>query len=99
MALPWTVAKFLFKVVAPSLPELVSAVRQLRNQKSHAQEERDDDKARLAELEQALTTQLQLIEQVTVQLQALQKTIAVALWLSVGGLVIASGALGFLFFR
>ncbi len=99
MPLAWTLAKFLFKVVVPTVPEIVSTVATMKRQQLRDETGEDHAEARFIELEKAVTTQLQVIEQLTVQLQALQKTVTLAFWFAVTGLICSLGILGFLLFR
>lgn len=103
MPFPWVIARFLIKVVAPTVPEIVSTVAAIRKQRLQAQEgAREEEKAldrRLAEIETTMATQLQLIEQLTGQLQALHKTVAIALRLAIAGLILSVVALTVLMIR
>ncbi len=99
MPFAWTIAKFLFKVVAPSVPEIVSTVASLKKQQLHEQTEQDNADARLGELEKTVATQLQLIEQLTNQLQTLQRSVSWALRIAVSGLVLSCIVLGILLLR
>ena len=100
MALPWFLARLLIKVVAPTVPELVSTIATVRRQRVHAQnearEEREARGRRLAEIEARMAAQLQLIEQVAGQLRAVQKTVAIALRLAIAGLILSVVALAVL---
>lgn len=99
MPFAWTLARFLFKVVAPSVPEIISTVAALKKQQTQGQATKESSEVRVAELEKTVVTQLQLIEQLTRQLQALQKTVSLALYLAIGGLVVSLVVLGVLVFR
>ena len=72
MPAAWPIAKFLFKLVAPSIPDIVSTVATLKNQQAEASSREDPVQARIAEMEQQLTQQLELIEKLTKQIDALQ---------------------------
>lgn len=104
MPFPWTLAtRFLIKVVAPTVPEIVSTVAAIRRQRLHAQDvAREEGQAlerRLAEIETTMATQLQLIEQLTGQLQALHKMVVIALRLAIAGLILSVVALTVLLLR
>lgn len=99
MPLAWTLARFLFKVVAPTVPEIVSAVAMLKRQQMQNQSAKETSYTRLVELENTVAAQLQLIEQLTGQLQAIQKLVSIALYLSIGGLAVSLVVLGVLVFR
>ena len=61
MPFAWTLAKFLIKVVAPTVPEVVSTIAKLKKQQTAQQSEEHNADARLVELEKTVVTQLQLI--------------------------------------
>ncbi len=95
MPIGWTIAKFLFKVMAPSIPDVISTVASLRKQHQNP-DQQEAMEARLVELEKTVDTQSQLIEQLTRQLQTLEKTLSIALTIAVLGLVLAVVAVGIL---
>lgn len=103
MPFPWAIARFLIKVVAPTVPDIVSTVTTIRKQRAHAQEEaREEEQAlerRLTEIERTMVTQMQLVEQLTGQLQALHKTVVIALRLAIAGLILSVVALAVLMIR
>ncbi len=99
MPFAWSVAKFLFKVVAPSVPEIVSTVASLKKQHLQERTEKESAEARLVELERTVATQLQLMEQLTNQLQTLQSSVSWALRIAIIGLVLALIVLGILLLR
>ena len=95
MPVAWPIAKFLFKLVAPSIPDIVSTVATLKHQQAQSPSREDPFQARMAEMEEALTQQLVLIEKLTKQVEALQtilwRTLAiglVALGLALTGLAL-----------
>ena len=94
----WSIAKFLVRVVLPSVPEVVSAVRNVKKKQAHGEAEHANSEARVAELEKNVKAQLHLIEQLTTQLEGLRRSVAIALWLAVGGLIAALVILGLLIF-
>lgn len=87
MPVAWPIAKFLFKLVAPSIPDIVSTVSTLKNQQTEPQPREEPFQARIAEMEQRLAQQLELIEKLTKQINALQTI----LWRT---LIIGLAALG-----
>lgn len=103
MPFPWVLARLLFKVVAPSVPELVSTITAIRRQRARAQDEAREEEAafdrRLEDIETRMATQWQLLEQVTGQLQAVQKTAGIALRLAIAGLILSVVALTVLLLR
>ncbi len=87
MPAAWPIAKLLFKLVAPSIPDIVSTISTLNNQQAEPQTREEPLQARIAEMEQRLTQQLELVEKLTKQIEALQTI----LWRT---LVIGLAALG-----
>ncbi len=95
MPAAWPIAKVLFKLVAPSIPDIVSTISTLKNQQAEPSSREDPVLARIAEMEQRLTQQLELIEKLTKQLEALRTILwraliigLVALGLALTGLVL-----------
>ncbi len=95
MPVAWPIAKFLFQLVAPSIPDIVSTISTLKNQQAEPQAREEPFQARIAEMEQQLTQQLELIEKLTKQIDALQTILwrtliigFVALGLALTGLVL-----------
>ncbi|MYC27691.1 MAG: hypothetical protein F4X63_06840 [Nitrospira sp. SB0662_bin_26] len=87
MPAAWPIAKVLFKLVAPSIPDIVSTISTLKNQQAEPQIREEPLQARIAEVERRLTQQLELVEKLTKQLDALQTI----LWRT---LIISLAALG-----
>lgn len=87
MPAAWPIAKVLFKLVAPSIPDIVSTISTLKNQQAEPQTREEPLRTRIAEMERRLTQQLELVEKLTKQLDALQTI----LWRT---LVIGLAALG-----
>ena len=87
MPAAWPIAKVLFKLVAPSIPDIVSTISTLKNQQAEPQTREEPLQARIAEVERRLTQQLELVEKLTKQLDALHTI----LWRT---LVISLAALG-----
>jgi hypothetical protein len=96
MLFPW---KLLFSLFVPSIPEIISTVRTLK--KEHQQEKTDLDDAamRLYDIEKRIETQLQLIEQLTIQVAKLEKAFLLTLWASIFAVVLALIALGLIFLK
>lgn len=99
MPLPWTILGALFKFLAPNLPGIIDAVKNLKKEQHREKVILDDTAAHVLELETRIAAQLQLIEQLTAQLVKLEKAFAWALWASIFALVLALIALGVVFFR
>ena len=68
----WPIVKFLFRVVAPTLPEIVSTISKMRNQEAEQHTHQQDIEHRIAELNRRLALQLDLIDTLTTQLTSLQ---------------------------
>ena len=68
----WPIAKFLFQLVAPNIPDIVSTVATLKNQQAEPQAREEPFQARIADMEQKVAQQLELIESLTKQIDALQ---------------------------
>jgi hypothetical protein len=96
MPFPW---KLLFSLFVPSIPEIISTVRTLRKEHQREQTDLDDAAMRLHGLEQRIESQLQLIEQLTIQVVRLEKAFLLALWASIFAVVLAVLSLGVLFLR
>ena len=95
MPVAWPIAKFLFQLVAPSIPDVVSTIATLKKQQAEPQPREEPFKARIAEMEQRLAQQLELIEKLTKQVDALHTILwrtliigLVALGLSLTGLAL-----------
>ncbi len=102
MSVPWAIAKAIFKVVAPNIPEIVSTISKLKNQPGGTvNNEPEDDPLleKVGELEKTATAQLQLIEQLAVQIQALQKMVPLAIGLAAGAGVLALISIMLFLFR
>lgn len=95
MPAAWPIAKFLFQLVAPNIPDIVSTVATLKNQQAEPQAREEPFQARMADMEQKVARQLELIESLTKQIDALQTILRrtliiglVALGLALMGLVL-----------
>jgi len=97
MPVPWTMLGALFKFLAPNLPDIIDAVKNLKREQQKERVVLDDTATRVLELEKRLAAQLQLIEQLTVQLAKMEKAFVWALWASIFAALLALIALGVLF--
>ncbi len=95
MPAAWPIAKFLFQLVAPNIPDIVSTVATLKNQQAEPQAREEPFQARIADMEQKVAQQLELIESLTKQVDALQTILRrtlviglIALGLALTGLVL-----------
>ena len=98
MPAAWPIAKFLFKLVAPSIPDIVSTISTLKNQQAGASSREDPVQARIAEMEQQLTQQLELIEKLTKQIDALQTMLWRTLIIGLAALGLALMGLALIFY-
>ena len=99
MPVPWTMLGALFKFLAPNLPDIIDAVKNLKKAQQQEKIVLDDTATRVLELEKRIAAQLQLIEQLTVQLVKMEKAFVWTLWASIFALVLAMIALGVLFLK
>ena len=97
MPVPWTMLGALFKFLAPNLPDIINAVKNLKREQQQERVVLDDTATRVLELEKRIAAQLQLIEQLTVQLVKMEKAFVWALWASIFAAVLALIALGVVF--
>ena len=99
MPVPWTILGALFKFLAPNLPDIINAVKNLKREQQYERVVLDDTATRVLELEKRIAAQLQLIEQLTAQLVKLEKAFVWALWASIFAAVLALIALGVVFLK
>lgn len=102
MSVPWAIAKVIFKVVAPNIPEIVSTISKLKGRPVGPVEKEQEEDAlveQVEELKKTLTAQLQLIEQLAVQIQSLQKMMTLALGLAAAAGVLALISIVLFLFR
>ena len=98
MLAAWPIAKFLFKLVVPSIPDVVSTIATLKKQQPESQPREEPFHARVAEIEQKLTQQLELIENVTKQVDALQTILQRTLLISIVAFILSLTGLVLLFY-
>ena len=98
MPVAWPIAKVLFKLVAPSIPDVISTVATLKNQQAKPQTREEPFQARIAEMEQRLTQQLELIEKLTKQINALQTLLWRTLIISLAALGLTLTGLALMFY-
>ncbi len=97
MAVPWTILGAIFKFLAPNLPDIIDAVKNLKKEQQKEKVALDNTATRLLELEKRIAAQLQLIEQLTAQLVKMEKAFVWALWAALFAAVLAVIALGVVF--
>lgn len=98
MPVAWPIVKFLFKVVAPTLPEIVSTISKIRKQEGEQHSHEQDLEHHLAELDHRLALQLDLIDTLTKQLAVLQLIVRRALTIGILALVMSVIAVALLLF-
>jgi len=99
MAIPWSVLSFLFRVVGPSIPDIVSTINKLKADKQEKTDETENLQARFAEIDRTLSVQLELIDQLTKQLCELERAIKKTMVLALLALAIAVLTLGMWFLQ
>ena len=98
MPVAWPIAKFLFKIVAPSIPEIVSSISKLKHQQEDEQSREETLERRLLVIERNLGQQLELIDNLTRQIVTLQLILRRTLIISIVALGLALTGLVLLFY-
>ncbi len=99
MAVPWTILGALFKFLAPNIPDIIDAVKNLKKEQQKERVVLDDTATRVLDLEKRLAAQLQLIEQLTAQLVKLERAFVWALGAAIFAALLALIALGMVFLK
>ncbi len=99
MAVPWTIIGSLIRFLAPNIPDLIDAVKNLKREQQHEKVVLDDTATRVLELEKRIAAQLQLIEQLTAQFVKLERAFVWALGASIFAALLALIALGVVFLK
>ena len=88
MPAAWPIAQFLFKLLAPSIPDLLSTVSNLKQSQEGVRPQEETMEKRLATIEQTLAQQLERVDTLTRQISTLHLTLRRTLILSMlaGGL-------------
>lgn len=73
MPLLWPLAKFLFNVVGPSLPDVVKTVTTLKQQPHQTAAHGDQMQERFLNVERKLAQQLELLESLTMQCELVHR--------------------------
>jgi len=89
MPAAWPIAKFLFKLVAPSIPEIISSISNLKHQQEDEQSQEETLEKRLTDIERNLTQQLELIDNLTKQIATLHLILRRTLLISIAALCLA----------
>ena len=98
MPVAWPIAKFLFQLVAPNIPDIVSTVATLKKQQAEPQPREEPFQARIAEMEQRLAQQLEFIEKLTKQINALHTILWHTLIIGLAALGLALTGLALIFY-
>jgi hypothetical protein len=97
MGFPWTT---ILRWVLPSIPELISTVRNMKKQSQvQRQADREDLTGRIELMEKTLELQSQINTALTIQLQQFQRRLQVLTFVAIFALVLAIIALGIVFLR
>jgi hypothetical protein len=89
MPVAWPIAKFLFKLVAPSIPEIITSISKLKHQQEDVQSREDTLEKRLTDLERTLAQHLKLIDNLTRQIATLNLILRRTLIISIVALGLA----------
>jgi len=99
MPVAWPIAKFLFKLVAPSIPDIISTISNLKHQQQDDQFQDNTLEKRLTEIDRNLTLQLELIDTLTRQVATLHLILRRTLVMSIVALCLALTGLAMIFYR
>ena len=89
MPAAWPIAKFLFKLVAPSIPEIVSTISNLKKQQEGAQSQEETLEKRFTEIEKNVAQQLELLDGLTDQIATIQVILRRTIIISILALCVA----------
>lgn len=98
MPVVWPLVKLLFKVVGPSIPDVVQTVTALKQQHDQTASQADQLQERFLEVDRKLAQQLELIESLTKQLELVHRIAQKALIAGCVACVLALIAVGTLLF-
>ncbi len=98
MPAAWPIAKFLFKLVAPSIPDIISSVSNLKHQQEEDPSREETLEKRLTDIEQNLAQQLELIDNLTKQIATLHLILRRTLIISIVALCLALIGLARIFY-
>jgi hypothetical protein len=98
MAFPLAV---ILKLLGPLIPEVISGMRSYQAQRQASQDSsvQNDPQGRIESLEKALELQSRINEELTSQLQQLQKRLRILPFVAFSGFILAAVALAILAFR
>ena len=98
MPIAWPIVKFLFKWVAPTVPEIITTVSHLKEQREHTATQEENLDKRFSEIEHNLINQLEVIGKLTLQIDSLQVILRRTLIISILALCLALLGLGLIFY-
>ncbi len=98
MPIAWPIVKFLFKWVAPTVPEIITTVSHLKEQREHTATQEEILGKRFSEIEHNLINQLEVIGKLTLQIDSLQVILRRTLIISILALCLALLGLGLIFY-
>ncbi len=98
MPVAWPIAKFLFKLVAPSIPDIISTISNLKQQQGDVQSREETLEERFTEFDRKLAQQLELIDNLTKQVVTLHLILRRTLIISILALCFALTGLALIFY-
>ena len=98
MPVAWPIAKFLFKLVAPSIPDIISTISNLKQQQGNVQSREETLEERFTEFDRKLAQQLELIDNLTKQVVTLHLILRRTLIISILALCFALTGLALIFY-
>ena len=98
MPIAWPIVKFLFKWVAPTVPEIITTVSHLKEQREHTATQEEILGKRFSEIEHNLINQLEVIGKLTLQIDSLQVILRRTLIISILAFCLALLGLGLIFY-
>ena len=98
MPFAWPIVKFLFKWVAPTIPEIISTVSNLKEQHEQTTTQEEHLDKRFLEIERNLTIQLKVINNLARQINSLHVILRRTLIISILALCLALLGLGLIFY-
>ena len=98
MPIAWPIAKFLFKLVAPSIPDIISTISNLKQPQEGVQSREKTLEERFTEFDGKIAQQLELIDNLTKQVVTLHLILRRTLIISILGLCFALTGLALIFY-
>jgi len=98
MPVAWPIAKFLFKLVAPSIPDIISTISNLKHPPEDDQSQDSPMEKRVAEIDRTLAHQVKLIDDLARQIATLHLILRRTLIISIIALCLALSGLAMIFY-